>query len=100
MGKLLRRVGLALLFSLLFGFALGIALQVWLARPVHYIGAREISASGTLAAGDARSSAPPRLPLDVGQPGATVLDARHDEEQVGQSIEVAQQVLVERILAV
>ena len=38
MSKLLRRVGLALLLSLLFGFALGIALQVWLARPVQYIG--------------------------------------------------------------
>ncbi len=64
--KLIRGVLLALLVSLLLGFAVGTALRLWLERPVRYIG-----------------SAPATLPLQVGHAGASVLDARHHEQQIG-----------------
>jgi hypothetical protein len=64
--RMLKRVLLALLFSLLLGFAIGTWLRIRLERPVVYIG-----------------SAIPRLPLDVRLAGTTVLDPSHHEEQVG-----------------
>lgn len=64
--KVLRSLVLALLFSLIVGMAIGTALRMWTLRPVRYIG-----------------SATPALPLDVAHAGAPVLDARHDEEQIG-----------------
>ena len=57
---------LALLFALLFGVAVGTLLRQRLERPVRYLG-----------------SAPATLPLDVGHPGAVVLDPGHGKEQVG-----------------
>ena len=62
----LRAFLLALLVSLLVGLAIGIALRQRLERPARYIG-----------------SAPPALPLDVGNAGAAVLEASQDEEQIG-----------------
>lgn len=62
----LKRVLLALLFSLLFGLAIGTVLRVRLERPVVYIG-----------------SATSRFPFDIGHAGATVFDPRHHEQQVG-----------------
>jgi hypothetical protein len=64
--RMLKRVLLALLFSLLLGFAIGTWLRLRLERPVVYMG-----------------SAVPRLPLDVGHTGAAILDPGHHEEQVG-----------------
>lgn len=64
--RILKRVLLALLFSLLLGFAIGTCLRIRLEAPVIYIG-----------------SAAPRLPLDVGHAGAPILDPGHHEEQVG-----------------
>jgi hypothetical protein len=64
----LRAILLALLFSLLFGFAVGTVLRMRLERPTWYIGAVLPRAT---------------LPLDVGPAGAAVLDPRHHEEQVG-----------------
>lgn len=68
----LRRVGIALLVSLAAGFAFGTCLRQRAERPRTYIGL-----------------APP-LPLDVRDAGAAVLDARRDEEQVREAIQVAQ----------
>jgi hypothetical protein len=62
----LKRMLLALLFSLLVGFAIGTWLRLRLEEPVVYIGS---AASG--------------LPLDVGLARAAILRARHHEEQVG-----------------
>ena len=68
--KWLRRVLLALLFSLLVGLAIGTWLRLRLEHPVYYIGAAE--RSGLLCS-----------PLFFGETGAAVLDAGHHEEQVG-----------------
>jgi hypothetical protein len=62
----LKRVALALLFSLLFGLAIGTVLRIRLERPKIYIG-----------------SVAPRLPRDVGHARAPILDPGHDEQQVG-----------------
>ena len=72
-GKLVKTVLLALLGSLLVGLAIGTALRLRMEKPVVYIG-------------DARRSvaAPP---LDVGYAGASVLDARHHEQQVRQAVQ-------------
>jgi hypothetical protein len=64
--KLLKGVLLALLFSLLVGFAIGTALRSRLERPTHYIG-----------------SAIAPQPFDVGDTRTPVLDPRHHEEQIG-----------------
>jgi hypothetical protein len=64
--KLARRVALALLFSLLVGLAIGTALRLRLERPTRYLG-----------------SATPARPLDVGDAGPAVLDAREHEEEIG-----------------
>jgi hypothetical protein len=64
--SILKRIALALLFSLLFGMAIGIVLRIRMERPTIYIG-----------------SVGPRLPLAVGHARATVLDPGHDEQQVG-----------------
>ncbi|HEY8156282.1 MAG TPA: hypothetical protein VII72_19285 [Myxococcota bacterium] len=63
--KLIRSVLFALLASLLVGFLIGLVLRSRLERRVEYIG-----------------SVAPAGPLDVGYPGAPVLDPRHHEEQV------------------
>ena len=67
--KLVRTVLLALLFSLLLGFAVGTVLRMRFERPTVYIGARGPSL--------------PADPLHIGDAGPAILDARHDEEQVG-----------------
>ena len=77
MGRWLRRVGVALLCSLAAGFVLGTCLRQRAERPTVYIG----SARGALAA---------PLPLDVGESGAAVLDAREHEEQVREAVQVAE----------
>ena len=64
--KVLRSVLLALLFSLIVGFLIGLVLRSRLDRRVEYIG-----------------SVAPARPLHVGDAGAPVLDARHHEEQIG-----------------
>ena len=64
--KVLRSVLLALLFSLVVGFLIGLVLRSRLERRVEYIG-----------------SVAPAGPLHVGDAGAAILDARHHEEQVG-----------------
>jgi len=64
--RLARVILAALLFSLLVGLAIGSWLERRAAQPVVYIGL-----------------ALPTLPLDVAEPGAVVLDARHHEEQIG-----------------
>ena len=64
--RILKRVLLALLFSLLLGFAIGTWLRIRLEKPVVYIG-----------------SAIPRLPVDFGFARATIFDPGHHEEQVG-----------------
>ena len=79
MAKWLRRVGIALLCSLAAGFAFGTCLRVHAERPRVYIGALP---------GIRPLGAP--LPLDVAHAGAAVLDARDDEEQVGEPVQVAQ----------
>jgi len=62
----LKRALLALLFSLLLGFAIGTAIRMRLEQPVVYIGS---TATG--------------LPLHIGHTGAAILDSGHHEEQVG-----------------
>ena len=62
----LRRILLALLFALLFGFAIGTLIRLRLERPLVYLG-----------------SAVAPAPLDIGNSGAVVLGARHHEEQIG-----------------
>lgn len=64
--RVLRNVLLAMLVSLLVGFAIGTVLRLRLERPEHYIG-----------------SAVPTDPFDIGQLRTRVLDARHHEQQVG-----------------
>ena len=64
--KFLRHLLMALLFSLLLGFAIGTVLRLKLERPVRYIG-----------------SAFPAGPLDVGDPRPSVFDPGQHEQQVG-----------------
>ena len=64
--KLIRSVLLALLFSLIVGFLIGLVLRARLERRPEYIG-----------------SVAPARPLDVGDARAPVLDPRHHEEQIG-----------------
>lgn len=63
--KLVKRVLLALLASLLVGLAIGTALRLYLDRPTVYMG-----------------SAVAPLPFDVADAGAPVLHAGHHEQQV------------------
>ena len=67
--KLLKSVLLALLFSLFVGLAIGTLLRLRLERSVDYLG-----------------SAIASPPLDVGDTRPPVLDPRHHEEQIGQSV--------------
>jgi len=71
-------VGIALLCSLLAGFAFGTCLRQRAERAPVYIG----GLPGSVGA--------PTLPLDVGEAGAPVLDAREHEEQIREAIQVAQ----------
>lgn len=64
--RVLRSVLLALLVSVLVGFAIGTALRLRLERPEYYIG-----------------SAVPTDPFDIGKLRSRVLDAGHHEQQVG-----------------
>jgi hypothetical protein len=61
----LRAILVALLAALLAGLAVGTAIRLHFERPVLYLGAA------------------PTAPLDVGAPGAAVLDPGEHEEQVG-----------------
>ena len=67
--KLGRAVFLALLGALLVAFAIGTVLWMRLEHNVHYIG-----------------SAIAPDPFDVGDSGASVIGARHHEEQIGQAV--------------
>ncbi len=67
--KLLKGVLLALLFSLALGLAIGTALRLRLEQSVYYLG-----------------SATAPHPLDVSDTRPSVLDTRHDEEQIGQAV--------------
>jgi hypothetical protein len=69
--KVLRTVLLALLFSLLVGLTIGTVLRQRMEAPTIYLGSL----------GEESSAEP--CPFDVRYSGAMVLDARHDEEQVG-----------------
>lgn len=60
-----------LLASALVGFVIGLVIVAKLETPTYYIGL----------AAEASALAP--QPLDVGDAGAPVIDARHHEEQVG-----------------
>lgn len=64
--KVLRKVLLAMVVSLLVGFAIGTILRLRLERPEHYIG-----------------SAIPTDPLYVGDLRSRVLDTGHHEQQIG-----------------
>src|SRR5262245_27062677 len=116
MGKWLRRVALALLCSLLAGFAFGTCLRHEAERPIQYIGRAERGARGRAVSADMWTAVRPpstwpgvhnvageerprrspglraaaTLPLDVRDAGAAVLDAGHDEEQVGEAVQVAE----------
>jgi hypothetical protein len=67
--RLLKSALLALFLSLLLGLAIGTLLRLRLERSVYYLG-----------------SAVAPQPLDVGDTGPSVLDARHHEEQIGQAV--------------
>ena len=77
--KILRTVLFALLFSLLLGFAVGTVLRLRLERPTLYIGARE-SEPGSA---PQRGPSLPSGPLQICDAGPAILDAGHDEEQIG-----------------
>jgi hypothetical protein len=62
----LKRIALALLFSLLLGIAIGTVLRIRMERPKIYIG-----------------SVAPRLPLAVGHARAPILDPGQHEQQIG-----------------
>jgi hypothetical protein len=62
----LKRIALALLFSLLLGIAIGTVLRIRMERPKIYIG-----------------SVAPRLPLAVGHARASILDPGQHEQQIG-----------------
>ena len=74
--KMLRTILLALLFSLLAGFMIGMALRERMEAPTIYLGKSADAESRPRAA-----SAQPG-PLHIGNALATVLDTRHHEEQV------------------
>jgi len=67
--KLLKLVLLALLFSLALGLAIGTALRLRVERGVYYLG-----------------SATARHPFDVRDARPSILDTRHDKEQIGQAV--------------
>ncbi len=71
--KVVRAILLSLLVSFLVGLAIGFAIRSRLDEPVAYIG---------LAA--------PTHPLDVARAGPPVLDPRNHEEQVRESVHIAQ----------
>ena len=81
--KVLRGILLALLLSLIFGLLVGTALRLRMQRAPVYIGS-------------ARATAP----LHVAAARAAILDARHDEQQIREPIQVAQHDGVERLAAV
>ena len=64
--KLVRSVLLALLFSLIVGFLIGLVIRSRLERRTEYIG-----------------SVAPAGPLHVGDARAPILDARHHEQKIG-----------------
>jgi hypothetical protein len=77
--KILRTVLFALLFSLLLGFALGTVLRMRFERPTIYIGAHDADSGWTTR----RGPSVPADPLQIGDASPVILDAGHDEEQVG-----------------
>lgn len=82
----LRRLLLALAFSLLVGLVVGTLLRLRLERatPRWYIGALPLAPA----------------PGYVVHPGPLILDPRHHEEQVGESVQPAETRRVERLAAV
>lgn len=77
--KILRTVLFALLFSLLLGFALGTVIRMRFERPTIYIGARDADRGSATP----RGASLPADPLQIGDACPAILDAGHDEEQVG-----------------
>jgi hypothetical protein len=77
--KILRTVLFALLFSLLLGFAVGTVLRMRLERPTVYIGTHVVEPD----AATRRGASVPADPLQIGDAGPAVLDAGHDEQQIG-----------------
>lgn len=71
--RTLRRVALALAISFAVGLAAGTWLRCRMERAPTYIGQLLL----------------PAFPLDVGDAGAAVLDAREHEEQIRQAVQVA-----------
>jgi hypothetical protein len=71
--KFLRLILIALLGSLLFGFAVGTIIRLKLEKPVRYIGAREAIAPSITAT----------VPFHVTRPGPDILEPRPHEQQVG-----------------
>ncbi len=67
--KFLKGVLLALLFSLLLGLAIGTALRLRAEQSTYYLG-----------------SATAPHPPDVSDTRPSILDTRHDEEQIGQAV--------------
>ena len=67
--KFLNGVLLALLFSLVLGLAIGTALRLRAEKSAYYLG-----------------SAIAPHPLDVGDTRPSILDTRHYEEQIGQTV--------------
>ncbi len=67
--RILRKILLALLLSLLFGFALGTILRLRLERPVWYLAENSLALSAR--------------PLDVVDARPCVFDTRHHEQQLG-----------------
>ncbi len=67
--KLLKAALLALLVSLVLGLVIGTALRLRVEQSVYYLG-----------------SATARHPLDVTDTRPSILDTRHDEEQIGQAV--------------
>ena len=84
--KAIRGVLLALLFSLLVGFLIGLVLRSRLDRRPEYIGLSPLIA--------------PARPLDVGHARAPVLDPRQHEEQIREAVQHAQRGALQRLLAV
>lgn len=81
--RTLQRVALALAVSFAVGLAAGTWLRCRMERAPAYIGARPAERPG------AGLLAPATFPFDVADAGSPVLDAREHEEQVRETVEVA-----------
>lgn len=78
--RIIRSLLISLGISLLVGFAIGTVIRLRMERPKIYIGAQP---------GRATLPALAPLPLDVFDAGAPVGHARHHEEQIRETIQIA-----------